>query len=146
MAAKVFWNLTPQLKYDTSCKIFLLSIKKSLYYFFSKVICKRLNFVQIIFYFEKNPEGILAHLRAYGVKFRTSLRLENLYVKMKLWTWAFQKNSSQGHPSEHSRFKTPEISNSGSSPVMSHRNRNSKEVPRTWLKIFKTQSRREILR
>ena len=44
--------------------------------------------MRLFFLFEKKPWG---HFGAYGVKFRTSPKLDNLYVKMKLLTWTFQK-------------------------------------------------------
>ena len=59
----------------------------------SQLTFKRLNFVRIFFYLRKSPEVILGHLGPYGVKFRTSAKVDKLCLKMKLLARALKKSS-----------------------------------------------------
>ena len=72
---------------------FVLFLKNDGLIIFSQLTFKILSFVQIFFCdLRKSPAVILGQLRAYGVKFRTSPKLDKLYLKMKPLANAFQKS------------------------------------------------------
>ena len=88
------WNMTPQSKIFVSIQY--LFIKNMLWLFLSINVQKTHFCSNIFFILRKRPEGNLGHCRASGVKFWTSPKVDNLYVKIALLTWAFQQSYSGG--------------------------------------------------